>query len=92
MVASSTEPGELESSLAAAYGGEWRLGARRGTVHHSITYRDLEIEVREAWLSESERRRTGRQRSPPGSWFDVERLPARSSLVQKVLKVVVEAD
>lgn len=37
-----------ESGLAERYGGRWALGDRLGSVRHSITFRDLELEVHRA--------------------------------------------
>ena len=37
-----------ESGLAERYGGRWTLGSRLGSVRHSITFRDLELEVHKA--------------------------------------------
>lgn len=77
--------GEAESGLGERYGGRWTLGERLGGVRHSITYRDLELDVHRA--------RLGRGRTRPeieSGWFgDGERagLPL-SSLVKKVLKAL----
>ena len=74
-----------ESGLAERYGGRWTLGERLGEVRHSITYRDLELDVHKA--------RLGRGRTRPeieSGWFgERERagLPL-SSLVPKVLRVL----
>lgn len=38
----------LAEALASRYGGTWTLGPPAATVKHSITYRDLEAEVRRA--------------------------------------------
>ncbi len=74
---------ELEGALAARYGGQWRVGPTLGRLHHSITYRRLEIEIRrgEMWR--------GKQvaEAPAAGWFRPEELTALplSSLVRKVL-------
>lgn len=79
----STDPQE---GLAERYGGRWNWGPRLGGVRHSITYRDLELEIHQAELIAP----------PPGEetwgWFaERERsmLPL-SSLVGKVLRAVEE--
>jgi A/G-specific adenine glycosylase len=41
-------PARGAASLAARYGGRWRLGARRLAVRHAITFRQLDIELRAA--------------------------------------------
>jgi A/G-specific adenine glycosylase len=68
-----------EQGLAQRYGGRWSLGPRVGGVRHSITYRDLELEVHRAEVV-----------TPEGTWGwfgEGERaeMPL-SSLVRKVLK------
>lgn len=76
-----------ESDLAERYGGRWTLGARLGAVRHSITFRDLELEVHAASFS------------PPAGegewgWFgEQERseLPL-SSLVTKVLRAAAKGN
>lgn len=74
-----------EVGLAERYGGKWTLGERLGEVRHSITYRDLELDVHRA--------RLGRARTRAdieSGWFgERERasLPL-SSLVSKVLRVL----
>jgi A/G-specific adenine glycosylase len=74
-----------EKGLAERYGGRWSLGERLGEVRHSITYRDLELAVHQAWL--------GRSATRPeieSGWFgERERagLPL-SSLVSKVLRIL----
>jgi A/G-specific adenine glycosylase len=68
-----------EAGLAERYGGRWSLGPRVGGVRHSITYRDLELEVHRAEVVK-----------PQGTWgWFGERERAEmplSSLVKKVLK------
>jgi A/G-specific adenine glycosylase len=74
-----------EKGLAERYGGRWSLGERLGEVRHSITYRDLELDIHRA--------RLGRGSTRPeieSGWFaERERagLPL-SSLVPKVLRVL----
>lgn len=70
-----------EEGLAERYGGRWSLGPRVGGVRHSITFRDLELEVHRAELAAP---------APEGvwGWFgEAERaeMPL-SSLVRKVLR------
>jgi A/G-specific adenine glycosylase len=80
-----TAADQAEEGLAERYGGRWSLGERLGEVRHSITYRDLELNVH--------RGRLGRRATRPGigsGWFgEKERagLPL-SSLVAKVLRLV----
>lgn len=74
----SLEPAP-EKGLAQRYGGRWSLGPRVGGVRHSITYRDLELEVHRAEVE-----------TPEGTWgWFGERERAGmplSSLVTKVLR------
>jgi A/G-specific adenine glycosylase len=76
---------QAEKGLSERYGGRWSLGERLGGVRHSITYRDLELDVHLA--------RLGRGKTRPeieSGWFgERERagLPL-SSLVSKVLRVL----
>ena len=70
-----------EAGLAERYGGQWSLGPRVGSVRHSITFRDLELEVHRAEVVD-----------PEGTlgWFgEKERgeMPL-SSLVTKVLRLM----
>jgi A/G-specific adenine glycosylase len=74
-----------EEGLATRYGGRWSLGERLGAVRHSITYRDLELEVHRATFEPA-----GAPAGTESGWFgEGERrgLPL-SSLVAKVLRVV----
>lgn len=76
----SLEPAP-EAGLAERYGGRWSLGPRVGSVRHSITFRDLELEVHRAEVA-----------APEGAWgwFGEEerREMPLSSLVTKVLRAV----
>ena len=65
------------------YGGCWRIGPVVGRVRHAITYRVLELEVREGCLEESSFVAEG----PEAAWVRSDELVglARSSLVDKVL-------
>src|SRR5215210_5477225 len=70
-----------EEGLSSRYGGRWNLGPRIAGVRHSITFRDLELEVHRAELVVP---------APEGTWGwfgERERtaLPL-SSLVTKVLR------
>lgn len=70
-----------EEGLAERYGGRWSIGPKVGGVRHSITFRDLELDVHRAEAV-----------APEGTlgWFgEQERaeMPL-SSLVKKVLRVV----
>jgi A/G-specific adenine glycosylase len=76
-----------EQSLAARYGGGWRLGPRVAEVRHGITFRDLEVAVHRAEVRGGSEVREGKE----AGWFDAEGragLPL-SSLVGKVLKKVL---
>jgi A/G-specific adenine glycosylase len=42
---------DWEAALGQAYGGSWRLGTRRGSARHSITFRALELDVHEAQVT-----------------------------------------
>ncbi len=78
-----TAVGWAEEGLSDRYGGRWTLGERLGGVTHSITYRDLELDVHRARLGR------GKTRIESG-WFGEEErggLPL-SSLVKKVLRVL----
>ena len=44
---------EAEVGLGRRYGGSWKLGSSRGWVRHGITFRVLEVEVREASVGDS---------------------------------------
>jgi A/G-specific adenine glycosylase len=74
-----------EEGLAERYGGRWSLGERLGEVRHSITYRDLELDVYRGRLG----RRATRSGIDSGWFGEKERagLPL-SSLVAKVLRLV----
>jgi A/G-specific adenine glycosylase len=79
-----------ETGLAERYGGKWSLGERLGGARHTITYRDLELDVYLAKLGQA---RLGRGKTRPeieSGWFgERERagLPL-SSLVSKVLRIL----
>jgi A/G-specific adenine glycosylase len=93
---------EAPAALAAAYGGRWRLGPRRGRVGHGITYRALEVEVYQAEVAGGEQVAEafhgaygagGAGAADAGAvevgWFDAEArrgLPL-SALVEKALRV-----
>jgi A/G-specific adenine glycosylase len=69
-----------EKGLAERYGGSWSLGPKVGSVRHSITFRDLELDVHRAEVV-----------SPEGTWGwfgegERREMPL-SSLVKKVLRV-----
>ncbi len=72
-----------EESLAARYGGRWSLGERIGGVRHSITFRDLDLDVHEATL-----KRGKMLEEVESGWFDGDERRALplSSLVPKILK------
>jgi A/G-specific adenine glycosylase len=86
--AQETAPTAPETGLATRYGGRWTLGEHLGGVRHSITYRDLELEVHRAAFEPA-----GAPAGTESGWFgERERsgLPL-SSLVPKVLRVVEKA-
>lgn len=77
------------SSFAEHYGGQWRLGAPLGGIRHSITYRQIEIEVVAAGLESSDAIAEGIE----AGWFtldELERLP-RSSLLGKQMALLAGA-
>ncbi|HYN21056.1 MAG TPA: A/G-specific adenine glycosylase [Thermoanaerobaculia bacterium] len=80
-----TEPSAgLQEGLAERYGGRWALGPRLGGVRHTITYRDLEVEIHQADLIAPPREQG------TWGWFgegERSNLPL-SSLVEKVLREV----
>ncbi len=78
-----SRPRAAERRLAERYGGSWRLGPSRGWLRHGITFRALELEVREARLVE---RGAVEERGEAG-WFGREEIArlAVSSLVRKIL-------
>lgn len=74
-----------EQGLAERYGGRWTLGERLGGARHSITYRDLELDVHRARLG-----RSATRAEIESGWFGRREragLPL-SSLVEKVLRVL----
>lgn len=85
----------VEHALGEAYGGRWRLGARRGTVRHGVTRYRLEVAVHDAARDAGgdemgERAREGAcdEGAPcAGGWFEVRGELAVSALVRKVLAV-----
>jgi A/G-specific adenine glycosylase len=79
------EKEEPEAALAARYGGSWEVGPVLGEVRHSITFRDLELEVRRARVRFAAGGRDGAERG----WFGAEERGALplSSLVGKVLRL-----
>jgi A/G-specific adenine glycosylase len=73
-----------QEALAARYGGRWSLGDSLGEVRHSITHRQLRVELRAARLTDGERVGEG----AGARWLvpaDLEEL-ARSSLLDKLLR------
>ncbi|MDX1502211.1 MAG: A/G-specific adenine glycosylase [Thermoanaerobaculia bacterium] len=73
-----------EAALSKAYGGRWRLRESRGWVRHGITFRRLEVELREAERLGDEAVAEG----PEAAWVEPEGLgdlPV-SALVVKLLE------
>lgn len=84
------DAGAAASSFAERYGGEWRLGAPLGDIRHSITYRQIEIEVVSAGLESTDAIAEGIE----AGWFtldELERLP-RSSLLGKQMALLAGVD
>jgi A/G-specific adenine glycosylase len=78
---------EWEAGLARSYGGEWSVGSVRGSARHAITFRSLELEIRDAEVRfDSEAVADGENRPEPG-WFSLEQIEAvpTTSMVRKVL-------
>lgn len=76
-----------EGVLAARYGGEWTLGAIRGSVRHSITHRRLTVTVTEAERECAAEVSEARE----ACWSDIEGLEdlAHSSLVRKAARIAL---
>ena len=78
-----------QEALAARYGGRWSLGKSLGEVRHTITHRQLRVELRAAHLTDGEmvgERAEARWLVPA----DLVELP-RSSLVDKLLQRAARA-
>ncbi len=78
-----SRPRAAERRLGARYGGSWRLGRSRGWLRHGITFRDLEVEVREARLTNG----SAIEERGEAGWFGRDEIAglAASSLVRKIL-------
>jgi adenine-specific DNA glycosylase len=76
-----------ETALAQAYGGEWRVGARRGRARHGITFRSLELEVHEAEVRLDGDLVAERATSAEPGWLSLDEIAAvpTTSMVRKVL-------
>lgn len=76
-------------AFAERYGGKWRLGAPLGGLRHSITYRQIEIEVVAAELENADSVAEGIE----AGWFTVAELEAlpRSSLLAKQMTLLTAA-
>ena len=80
----AAEAPECAAEFTERYGGRWRLGPSRGTVKHAITFRAIEVEVREASLEGGDHVAEGIE----AGWFargELARVP-HSSLVEKILR------
>ncbi|MEO8504191.1 MAG: A/G-specific adenine glycosylase [Acidobacteriota bacterium] len=80
----AAEASQSAAEFAERYGGKWSLGPSRGTVKHAITYRAIEVDVREAFLEGGDHVAEGIE----AGWFDragLGRVP-HSSLVEKILR------
>jgi A/G-specific adenine glycosylase len=77
--------GPAASDLSRRYGGLWDLDQRIGQIRHSITFRDLHIDVWRGDLLDGD---TLRESSADPFWFRRERLSevALSTLVTKILE------
>jgi A/G-specific adenine glycosylase len=85
-----SERSAAERKLKARYGGRWHLEESRGWVRHSITFRDIRLEVYRGRLSSKSEVAESRS----AAWVaraDVERL-AVSTLVEKVLRQADSSD
>ena len=73
------------SGLALRYGGRWQLQSSCGWIRHSITHRDIRIEVVRGRLSTRQEIAEGAE----AGWFRLDEMKdvALSSLVQKILKL-----
>jgi len=76
-----------EVSLGERYGGSWRVGVRLGSARHALTFRSLELDVREAdvrFEGDAVAERSGM--GEPG-WLSLAEIAAvpTTSMVQKVL-------
>jgi A/G-specific adenine glycosylase len=78
-----------EEALARSYGGEWRIGAVRGKARHGITFRSLELEVRDAEvrLDADEVAERGDDSRAEARWLSRAEIAAvpTTSMVRKVL-------
>ena len=75
---------QLEEQLARRYGGSWEVGEPEGTIRHAITFRSIEVRIREGALRDSDDVREGRE----ARWLApaaLERKPL-SGLDRKVLR------
>lgn len=73
-----------QEALASRYGGHWSLGESLGEVRHTITHRQLRVELRAAHLSDGESVGEGAE----ARWLvpaELTELP-RSSLLDKLLR------
>jgi A/G-specific adenine glycosylase len=85
----SSRLGECELALARTYGGAWRVGDRRGSARHAITFRSLQLEIRDADVSfdaDAVAEIAGESRAEAG-WLSLEEIAAvpTTSMVRKVL-------
>jgi A/G-specific adenine glycosylase len=82
---------EWEAGLARSYGGEWSIGDVRGNARHAITFRSLELEIRDAEVRfDGEAVADGESRPEPG-WFSLDQIETvpTTSMVRKVLACLV---
>ena len=70
--------------LSERYGGDWRVGTSRGRVRHAITYRSIDVDVREARV---EGHPTQFSSYHEAAWLEEEKVMTlpQSSLLRKVL-------
>ncbi len=77
---------QRSAALSATYGGKWKLGRRLGSIRHTITRTDYEVEIRSAELRETGAIAEG----PELAWFDATELEslATAASVGKIVAAV----
>jgi A/G-specific adenine glycosylase len=75
---------QLEEQLSRRYGGSWEIGEPEGTIRHAITFRSIEVRIREGTLREAGEVREGRE----ARWLAPAALEGKplSGLDRKVLR------
>jgi A/G-specific adenine glycosylase len=82
-----------EAALAAAYGGAWRVGARRGVARHGITFRALALEVHDADVRFDDGAVAESGVGVEHRWLSLDQIAGvpTTSMVRKVLRAVLGA-